>query len=124
MKNYWNFFRHNIFQITYAMCSISILPCIMKMISNFTIFFIFQIFIFIFEVLLANIRFLNFHMILAALLLITSFFFILKSIIFIGCSIVSHKTFSCIVYFYTYHAYHIILLKEDIVDIEKRDGIC
>ena len=78
MKNYWNFFRHNIFQITYAMCSISILPCIMKMISNFTIFFIFQIFIFIFEVLLANIRFLNFHMILAALLLITSFFFYFK----------------------------------------------
>ena len=45
MKNYRNFFRYTIFQITYGIHSTSIFPYIMTMISNFTIFFISQIFI-------------------------------------------------------------------------------
>ena len=92
------------------MRSTSILFCIMTMISNFTIFFTFQIFTFKF--FFTNITGLCiFHMTSAALLLTTSFSFFLKLIIFIVCSLINSCLFS-------------MLLKEDIVDIEKPDGIC
>ena len=63
-------------------------------------------------------------MILAALLLITSFFLVLKLFIFIECSLKNSRNFfvqslppytSCL---------SSLLLNEDIVDIEKPDRIC
>ena len=105
------------------MHSISIFPCIMTMISIFPIFLIFQIFIV--KVFFTNITdFLHFHMIPAALLLIISFFFFLELIIFIACSLKDSQNFfiqslplyaSCL---------FSMLLNEDIIDLEKPDGIC
>ena len=46
MKNYRNVFRYTVFQITYTMQSMFIIPCIMTMITSFMIFVIFQIIIF------------------------------------------------------------------------------
>ena len=76
MKNSRNFSKYS---------STSIFPCLMTMLSNFTIFFIFQIFIFKCFFYKYN-RFVHFHMVPAALLLIISFFFF-KLIIFISCSL-------------------------------------
>ena len=81
-----------------------IFPCIMTMISNFTIFFIFQIFAF--QIFLHK----YFRMIPAALLLITAFSFFKKVIVFIACSIKNlqvffHTTFYlCIHHAYLHHA--------------------
>ena len=103
MKNYRNFFRHTIFQSTYAMRSTSTFPCIMTMITNFMIVFIFQIFIF---------KFINL------------IFFFLKLIIFIACSLKNSQNFfiqSLPLYISCLFS---MLLKEDIVDTEKPDGIC
>ena len=103
------------------MCSTSMLPCIMKMISNLTTFFIFQIFIF--KIFL---RFLNFHIIPTALLLITTFFlfnFFLFSV-FIVCALKDSQNFF-MQYLHLYiSCLCLMLLNDDIVDIEKRDGIC
>ena len=73
MKSYGNFSRCTIFKITYAMCSTYIFACIMTLISNFMIIFIFQIFFFLIFLYKYK-RFLYFRMIPAALLLMTSFF--------------------------------------------------
>ena len=85
MKNYKNFLRHTIFQITYAMCSTSIFSCIMTMISNFTIFFIFQIFVFKFFLQIQRILAFSYD---SCCSFVNNFiFFFLKSIIFIACSL-------------------------------------
>ena len=63
-------------------------------------------------------------MILAALLLITSFFFFLKLIIFVACFLKnSQNLFIQSLPLYTPCLFS-MLLNEDIVDIEKPDGIC
>ena len=61
-------------------------------------------------------------MITAALLIITSFFFFLKLIIFIACSFKDSQNFfiqSWPLYTYLFSMF----LNDDIVDIEKPDGI-
>ena len=98
------------------MCSTSIFPCIMTMICNFTIYFIFQIFIFKF--FFANTTDFCIFMNLAALLIITSFFFFLENLLFSLRDLLRiHKTFPCNLYLCIHH-------NEDIVDIEKPGGIC
>ena len=63
-------------------------------------------------------------MIPAALLLTTSFFFFLKLIIFIACSLKDSQNFLIqSLPLYTSCSFS-MLLNEDIVNIEKRDGIC
>ena len=103
------------------MCSTSIFSCIMTMISNL-LFFIFQIFIFIF--FLTNIAdVLHFHLIFVALSLTTLFFFSLKLIIFIVCSLKNSKSFFIqYLLLYTSSLFY-MLLNEDVVDIEKPVGI-
>ena len=92
MKNYKNFFRFTIFQITYAMCSTSLFLYITTMISNVRIFFYlsniyFKIFLYKYN------RVLNFHMIPAAILSLTSFLSFLKFILFTTCSLKDWETF-------------------------------
>ena len=103
------------------MCSASIFPCIMTIISNFTIFFIFQISVFKF--FFTNITDLHFHIIHAALLFITSFLFFLKLIIFTVHTLKNTKN----VVIQSLPPYtpclFSMLLNEDIVDIEKSDEI-
>ena len=109
-----NVFRLTIFQVPYAMCSVSIFSCIVTISSSFMIFFIFQIFLFY-----KYKRFLGFHMISALLLLIISFF---KKIIFITCSLKYSQNILPLP-MYTSCLFS-MLLNEDIADIEKPDGIC
>ena len=104
------------------MRSTYIFPCIMAMISNFAIFYLahirFQICLYRYN------RLLHFHIITAALLLITSFFLFLKLIIFIVCSLKKLQNFfmqSLLLYTSCLFS---MLLNDDIVDIEKPDGIC
>ena len=102
------------------MCSTSIFPCIMTMVSNFTIFFIFHTFIFKFS--FTNVAdFWYFYMIPSALLLIT--FSNLKLIIFNECSLKDSQNFSMqSLPLYTSCLFS-MLLNVDIVDIENPDGI-
>ena len=66
----------------------------------------------------------HFHLIPAALLLINSFFFFLKSIILIVCSLKdTQNIFIQSLPLYASCLFS-MLLDEDIVDIEKPDGIC
>ena len=103
------------------MRSTSIFPCIVAAISNFTIFFIFQI---PFKFSLQYNIVLHFHMIPASLLLTTSFF-ILKLIIFIACSLKdSQKFFFWQSLFLYTPSLFFMLQNEDILDIEKSDEIC
>ena len=63
-------------------------------------------------------------MIRTALLLITSFFFFLKLIVFFACSLKDSQNFFI---HKTTSAYTMLIfyaLNDDIVDIEKPDGIC
>ena len=103
------------------MLSTSIFPCIMTMISNFTMFFIFQIFILKF--FFTNVT--DFCIFIWFLLLFLSIasFFQYKISIFIAFSLKNSQDFfilslpkytSCLFY---------ILLNEDIADIEKPYGI-
>ena len=62
-------------------------------------------------------------MIPGALLLITSFFLKKKLIIFIACSLTNSQNFF-IQSLALYICLFSMLLKEDIVDIERPDGIC
>ena len=119
MKNYKNFLRHTIFQITYAMCSTSIFSCIMTMISNFTIFFIFQIFVFKFFLQIQRILAFSYD---SCCSFVNNFiFFFLKLIIFIACSL--KNFFIQFLPLYTSCLFS-MLLNEDIIDIEKSNGIC
>ena len=122
IHKYRSFFRHTIFQITYAIHSSSIFPCIITMISNFTIFFIFQIFIFKF--FLANITDLCISYNSCCSFVDNFIFFFLKLIIFIACSLKDSQNF-----FMQFLPLYIsclfsMLLNEDIVDIKKPDRIC
>ena len=104
------------------MCSTSIFPCVITMISNFTIFFYLSHIHF--EIVLYKYnRFLHFHMIPAVFFLITSFF-LFKINYSIACSLKDSQNFfiqslalytSCLLS---------TLLNDDIVDTEKPDGIC
>ena len=103
------------------------------MISFVTIFFFshiyFQIFLYKYN------RFSHFHMIPAAIFLIVSFFSFLKLIIFTACSLKDLQNFSIqsllliIFYYFLFFLLYTsclfsVLVNEDIVDIEKPDGIC
>ena len=100
------------------MCSKSIFLCIMTMISNFTICFILHIFLYKYD------RFLNFHITLAALLLITSFFVFLKLIISVVCFLNDSQNV-LMQSLPTYTSYLFIHYShDDIIAIEKLDGIC
>ena len=91
-------------------------------ISNSSIFHLSYIYFQIF--LYKNNRFLHFHMFLKALLLIPTFFFFLKSIISIACFLKdSQNLFMKTLPLYTSCLFS-MLLNDDIVDIEKPDGIC
>ena len=94
------------------MRSTSVLPCIMTMISNFTISFIFQIFIF---------KFFCTDITDIAFPYDSSCSFVNN--FFIACSKESTKLFHTI--FTSVHIMFIFYaLNDDIVDIEKPDGIC
>ena len=104
------------------MRSTPIFSFIMTMISNLRYFYLSNIY---FQIIIYKYnRFLHFHMIPAALLLIYSFFFFLKLIIFIACSFKNAQNFFIqFLPLYTSCLFS-MLLNEDIVDIEKPDGIC
>ena len=95
-------------------------PCLLIIISNFTIFWIFQIFIFKF--FFTNIFAFGYD---CCCSFVNSFvFFFLKLIIFIACSLKNSQNI-----FMESLPLHIsylfsMLLNEDIVDSEKPDGIC
>ena len=100
------------------MRSTSILSCIMIMMSNLclTIFFIFQIFIFKFSFAFSYDSCCSF---------VNSLIFLfVKLIIFIACSLKNSRNF--FMQSLPVHASCLfpMLLNEDIVDIEKPDGIC
>ena len=104
------------------MRSTSIFLCITTIVSKF-VFFLSFTYLFSFFSYKYN-RFLHFHMILSPLLLITSFFPIFKKFIFIVCSLkCSQNAFIQFLPLYTACLFS-MLLNGDIVDIEKRDGIC
>ena len=101
------------------MWSTSIFPCIMTIISNFTIFFIFQLFIFKF--FFTNITFLHFLMIPTALFVNNFIFFFLKLVIFNACFLKDSQNFFIqSLPLYTSCLFS-MLLNKDIVDIEKPD---
>ena len=81
VKNYGNFFTYTIFWITYVICITSIFSCIMTMISNFIICLAYiYISISIVKIFFTVISYKSFHMISAACLLTTSFYFFIKLI--------------------------------------------
>ena len=122
MKNYINLFRSIKFKIKYAMQSTPIFPCIMTVISKFTLYFDLSNIYFQFFIQKHN-KFLRFGMIHAALLLITSFFYS-KLIYFIACSLKdSQNIFMQSLPLYTPCLFS-MLLNEDIVDFEKPDVMC
>ena len=96
-----------------------IFPYIMTMLSNFMIFLSFTYFFSHFFD--KHNRFLHFHMVLAALLLITSLF---KLIIFIVCSLKDSQIFF-IQYLPLYTScLFSMFLNHDLADIKKHNGIC
>ena len=112
MKSYRNFSGSLYFKINMLCARPLYSPVIMKMISDFTLFFIFPY------------SFLHFHMISAAPLLIISFFFLSKLIMSTTCSLKDSQNF-----FMQYLLLYIpclfsMVLNDDIVDTEKTDGIC
>ena len=94
--------------------------CIMKMISNFTIFFIFQIIVSKFFFINYN-RLLNFNMIPAVLLLMISFF--IFKINYLNFLKDSQNFFIQTLPLHTSCLFS-MLLNDNIVDIGKSDGIC
>ena len=102
----------------------SILPCIMIMIFNFTIFFIFPIFIF--KPFFTNIIDFSFSYDSSCSFVNNFIFFFLKLNIFVACSIKDsqkpfHAVFTSVLYTSCLFS---MLLNDDIVDIEKPEGIC
>ena len=101
-----------------AMRSTSISSCIMTIISNFVRFLSFKYLLSRFSLLIKQI--LLFHLSRAALLLIISF----HLIILIACSLNDLRNFF-IQSLSLYTSFLLsMLLRDDIVDIEKPDGIC
>ena len=102
------------------MRSTSIFPCIMTVISNFTIFLIFQIFIFKFFFINITDFCISYD---SCCSFVNNFIFFFKLVIFIVCCLKNAQNFimqslpqytSCL---------FSLLLNDDIVDIEKPDGI-
>ena len=91
IKNYRNFFKYTILSVTYAMRSTSKFSCIMTMISNFTIFFIFQILIFKFFFI--NITIFPFSYDFCCFFVKNFIFFLLKSFLFYTCSLNNSQNF-------------------------------
>ena len=116
MKTYRNFSRQPTFGIIYAMRSASIFPCIMTMISIFTMFFIFHIFMFKF--FFTNITDFCIWYDCCCSFVNNFIFFILKLIIFIACFLKDLQSF-----LYTSFLFS-MLLNDNIVDLEKSDGVC
>ena len=104
------------------MHSISRFPCIMTMISNFTIFFIFQIIILKF--FFTNRTDFCFSYDSCCSFINNFICFFLKLIIFIACVIKISKNFSIQSLPLYVSCLFSLLLNEDILDIEKPDGIC
>ena len=103
------------------MPSTSVFPCIMAMISNFTIIFVFQISIFKF--FFTNTTVLCIENDSCCSFVNNFIFFVLKLIIFIACSLKDSQYFfiqslplytSCL---------YFMLLNDDILGIDKPDGI-
>ena len=101
------------------MRSTSIFPCIMTMISNFTIFFIFQIFIsnFFFTNITNFSIFINF-----CSSFVYNFIFFFLKLFFLRALLKIHFFMQSLLP-YTSCLFS-MLLNEDIVDIEKPHGIC
>ena len=96
------------------MRSTFIFPCIMTMVPNSTIFFIFNMYKYI--------KFFHFDMISAVRLLMASLFFFLKLIISIACSLNdSQNFFMQYLPLYTSCLFS-MFLNDNIVDIEKPEG--
>ena len=114
MKSYRNFLRYTIFWITYVMHSHPIFLCIMTMTTNFTIFFIFHMFIFNFSFLYDS-----------CCSFVNNFsFFFLKLIISIACSVKDSQNFFMeSLPLYTSWLFS-MLLNDDIVDIQNPDDTC
>ena len=103
MKNYGKRFRYTVFQIPYPMHSTSISPCIMTMISNFTVFFISQIFIFeLFFTITTDFAFCN-----SCCSFVNNFILFFFKINFHHCLLRIHKTFSYNLYLFVSHVYFI-----------------
>ena len=80
VKNYGNFFTYTIFWITYVICITSIFSCIMTMNSNLMICLAYIYQHIYRQNFLYSFSYKSFHMISAACLLTTSFYFFIKLI--------------------------------------------
>ena len=103
------------------MCTISIFPCIMTMISNFTNIFIFEKFIFKF--FFTNIIY-AFSYDFGSSFVNDFIFFFLNLVIFISCSCKNSQNFFMQSLPLPHACLFSMLLNDDIEDIEKGDGIC
>ena len=92
------------------------------MISNFTILYIFQIFIFKFS--FANIRVFAFSYDSCCSFVNNSMFFILRLIIFIACFLKHSENFFILSFPLHTSSSTSMILNDDVVEIEKPDGIC
>ena len=117
MKKYDNFFRCTVFPITHSVSSNSIFTCIVKMISNFTIFFIFNIFIF--KLFCTNIAKFAFSYDSCCSFANNLTFFVFK-INSLHCS-PTDSQFSCMQSLLLHTCFFSVSLNDDIVDLEKPD---
>ena len=103
------------------MCSISVFPCLMTMVPNFTIIFIFSMFIFKF--FFTNIKKFCIWSYFCCLSVNNFIFFFLKLTVSIASSLKDLQNF----FMQSFPLYitwlFSMLLNDDIVDIEKPDGI-
>ena len=121
MKNFRNFFRSTTLQMTCTMCSASVLTCIMTMISIFTTFCIFNMFVF--KMFFPNV--VNFFAFLYnSICLFVNNSFCLFVCLFITCRLKDSQFFfmeslplhtSCL---------FSMSLNDEFLDIDKHDGIC
>ena len=121
--------RSTIFYMTYAMHNTSIFSCIMAVISNFTNFYNFKIFIFNFFFFFTFFLFVCFFFFAFSYDFCYSFvnkfiFFFLKSINLITCFLKNSQSFLIQSLPLFTSRLLSMLLNEDIVVIEKPDGIC
>ena len=121
VKNYINFFGYTFILVTYPILSTSIFSCIITLIPNLTIIFIFSMFIV--KVLfkyITNFKAYDFCCYFDNNVI----FFFLKLIIFIVCSFKdSQNLFMQSLPLYT-SCFFSMLLNYDSVGIEELDGIC
>ena len=123
MKSYCIFFKCNIFQIAYSLCSTSVFTCIVTMVPNFAIFSIFSIVPFKLFLYKYN-RFLHFWYDSLCSFVNNFFFLFLKLIIFIPSPLKILQSFLMqSLPLYPPFLFSISLI-DDKVDIEKPDGVC